>query len=232
MNGGRQEDRGPPRIRVQPMVQRLIDNAPSYEPRARVDDDLCINEIVMAKRQQPGAASALHAKWQEEGYVDRLSRDDCEQLSRAGYKVNKDRDGFWAWWREKRLSHLWLVVGPGGWQSTRAPHPKGAQWKLVGSVYQPILPYFEDYEVTPQTIIREGLILALTTIKEDVPDRIFGEKFFAVVKELCDEAVQSVNADQAWFDDILQQVPTVSPMSEDQQGDGGEIDYTGGVVKS
>lgn len=213
MDRDRTEGRGPSRVRIQPMVQRLIDNAPQYEPRARVDDGLAINEVILVRRQQPGAASALHAKWQEEGFVDRLSREDCEVLSRAGYKINHDRkwdDGYWVWWREKKLTHLWLAVGPEGWKSTQAPHPRGL-WKVIGNVYNPVIPYFDDYAVTPQTILRESLVLAMTVLRQNAPDKVFSEKFFAVTKELCDEAVLGLITDKVWFDDIVQQVTVTEP---------------------
>jgi len=211
----RPDGRGPRVTRIQPMVQRLLDNAPQYEPRARVDDGLAINEVVLVQRQQQGAASALHAKWQEEGFVDRLSRDECATLARAGFKIEKDRDGLWVWWREKKLSHLWLAIGSDGWRSTQAPHPKG-QWKVIGSVYRPIIPYFEDYAVTPQTILREGLVTAVLAMHEHAPDKVFSEKFFAITKELCDEAVLGLATDQAWFDDIVQQVTMVEPHNRSQ----------------
>lgn len=191
--------------RLQPMVQRLLDQAPNYEPRARVDDGAAINEVVLVKRQQPGAASALHAKWQAEGYVDRLTRDDCEALARAGFQINKDRDGFWTWWREKKLCHMWLAVGPDGWRSTTAPHPKG-QWKVIGNVYAPTVPYFPEYPVTPQTIVREGLIVAVIFLRDHAPEKVFSEKFFSITRDLCDEAVLGLATDKTWFDDIVQHV--------------------------
>lgn len=225
-------DRGAPRPRISPAVQRLLDNAPSYEPRARLDDGLCINEIIHVRAQQPGAASALHAKWQFEGAIQNLTKDECEALGRAGYRVQKDRDGFWAWWREKRLSHLWLVVASEGWMSTNAPHPRGARWKLIGSIVDPIVPYFPDYPVTPRSILREGLTLAMTAIQEELPATLPQDKFFAVAKELCDEAAMNLERDHEWLEDILKRVPTVNPTDSfsDEQMD--DQDYTGGVVRS
>ncbi len=237
MNRDRMEGRGPSRNRIQrdqdlqPMVQRLIENAPQYEPRARVDDGLAINEVILVPRQQQGAASALHAKWQEEGFVDRLSPDDCEALSRAGFKVERDRDGFWAWWREKKLSHMWLALGPDGWRSTQAPHPRG-QWKLLGNAYEPLLPYFEDYAVTPQMIVRESLVMALAVMRHHAPTKVFGEKFFAVAKDLCDEAVLGLITDQAWFNDILQQVPVVNCTSMRPHTEDVETSYRGEIGHS
>lgn len=230
MERDRMEGRGPSRIRIQPMVQRLLENAPQYEPKARVDDGLAINEVTLVRRQQPGAASALRAKWQEENFVDRLSRDDCEALSRAGYKINKDPDGYWAWWREKKLSHLWLAVGPEGWKSTNAPHPRG-QWKVIGNFYSPIIPYFEDYPVTPQTILRESLVLAVAFMRQNAPDKIFTEKFFAVIKELCDEAVFGLITDKGWFDNIIHQVMVTDPKIL-SQNEGDEQSYAGEVGRS
>jgi len=218
----RPEGRGPSReVRLQPMVQRLLDNVSQYEPRARVDDGLAINEVILVPKQQQGAASALHAKWQEEGYVDRLSREDCEALSRGGFKINKDRDGFWAWWRERKLTHLWLAIGSEGWRCSRAPHPKG-QWKILGNVYHPVIPYFPDYAVTPQAILRESLIVAVIAMHEHAPDKVFSEKFFAVAKELCDEAVLGLITDQVWFNDIVQQVTMVEPYNTSSQSENNE----------
>lgn len=207
MDRPNQKDKGP---RFQPMVVRLLEGAAQYVSNARLDDGLVINEVVFAEARQPGAASALHAKWQNEGHCDRLSRDECAELARAGFKINKDPDGFWAWWREKRLSHLWLAVGSDGWRCTNAPHPSG-KWNTISSFYNPILPHFNDYHVTPHTVIRESLVAGLTNLKNDVPEKVFGDQFLIIVKRLCDEAVHNMILDEGWLDDILTRVPGIDP---------------------
>ncbi len=234
--GGRGPSR--PRRDLDPMVLRLIANAPSYEPRAIVDDGLCINEVIYVQAQNPQASSVLHAKWQEEGHIDNLTEDEREALGRAGYHIKRDHDGYWAWWREKKLTHLRLIVATQGWMASQAPHPKGANWNIIGSFTNPAVPYFDDYAVTPQTIVREGLTLAICNIRDRVPDKVLSEKFYATAKKLCDEAIQQLEGDGEWFNDIVSRTPLVvsqetavqhhvpSEIDEDDQ------DYTGGVVKS
>lgn len=187
--------------RFDPMVHRLLDNAPSYDIRARLEDGLCICETT--KMSSANNSLLLHSKWQEEGSLTRLKREECKALSRAGYRVRKDDDGYWVWWREKHLSHLWLTVGDGGWMTTSSPHLNGAKWNLIGSFIDPIVPYFEGYEITLQDILREGLTSAVTLLREYTPDKVFSAEFFAVAKELCDEALANLEITPEWVNDII-----------------------------
>lgn len=184
----------------QPMVLRLLDTAPSYDPRARQDDEQCTNETSLVAATQPGGTPLLHSKWQEEGYVDRLSRGECSALARAGYRIQKDGDGHWTWWREKRLNHLWLTVHESGWMSTSSSHVQGAvKWKLLGSFSDPIIPYFDGYQITTMSLIREALTTTILALKEFVPDRVMSAQFFSVVRDLCAEANNNLDIDGDWL---------------------------------
>jgi hypothetical protein len=68
---------------------------------------------------------------------------------------------------------------------------------------------FEGYTVSPQTLVREGLVAALMALKEDLPMGLPQDKFFAVAKMLCDEAVYNMTKDDEWFNSILSNVPVV-----------------------
>lgn len=226
---GRTEGRGTSRPRFSGMVQRLLENAPSYESRANVDDGMGLNDTEVVPSRQPGAASVLHTRWQEEGPVVDLNRDECEELARAGFRINKDRDGNWSWWREKKHSHLWLVISEAGWYSTRAPQIKNAKWRLMLSFLNPVVPYFDFFPITPQNLLREGLTATLMVIRQEVPPSIFTDKFFAATKNLCDEAVANFELDRNWLGGIQEQAPmavTGHPQFEDDSHD-----YTGGVVR-
>lgn len=187
----------------QPMVQRLLDNAPAYDARARRDDTLCVGETSRVPAVQPGAASLLHAKWQEEGWIDRLSMEERSALARAGYRIQRDEDGYFVWWREKRISHLWLHINESGWLTTAAPSIPGAKWKLVGSFSQPTVPYFDGYEVTVEGMLREALTTVLTIIREYVPENVINPEFFGVARELCDEAVQNLEIESDWISEVI-----------------------------
>lgn len=187
----------------QPMTNRLLDNAPAYDARARPDDGLCANETSRVPALQPGAASLLHARWQEEGSLDRLSRDECEALARAGYRIRHDEDGHWVWWRERRITHMWLHVNESGWATTSAPSLQGAKWKLIGSFARPTVPYFDGYAVDLQSLLREGLTTAVMLLLDYVPSRVINEQFFSVTRELCDEAAQNMEIETSWLSQVV-----------------------------
>lgn len=191
------------RDEFQPMIQRLLDSAPSYDARARTEDGLCVNETTRVAAVQPGAASLLHAKWQEEGSIDRLTREECAALARAGYRIQRDDDGHWVWWREKRICHLWLHVNESGWTTTSSPAIQGAKWKLIGSFSQPTVPYFDGYHITIQDLLREGLTTAIIAIREYTPTRILNDQFFGVCRELCDEAMQNMEIEADWVNHVI-----------------------------
>lgn len=201
MDHSNRNDRRSFRSEFQPMIQRLLDNAPSYDARARMDDGLCINETTKVAPSQSITSSLLHTKWQEEGSVDRLTREECDALARAGYRIQRDEDGLWVWWREKRISHLWLHVNESGWATSSAPN--GAKWKLIGSFSQPAVPYFHGYQIDIQDLLREGLTTAIIALREYVPSNVFNDQFFGICRELCDEAIQSMEIELDWVNHVI-----------------------------
>jgi len=198
-----EEDRRSFRGDFQAMTMRLLDNAPSYDARARMDDGLCVNETSKVAAVQPGAASLLHAKWQEEGPLDHLSREECSALARAGYRVQRDEDGYWTWWREKRLSHLWMHANESGWMVSSSSSIAGAKWKLAASFSHPTIPYFDGYHITVQDLLREGLTTSIMVIRDYVPERVINEQFFGVLRDICDEAIQNMELESDWVNQIL-----------------------------
>ncbi len=202
------------RTRLGPMVSTLVENSSSYERNAMLDDGLCHSSVELVQAKQEGAVPALHAKWQQEGHVSDLTADERVELSRAGFRVHRDGEGYWAWWRERKYSHFWLALTREGWVMTKAPSIRGVRWKLIGSLTRPTIPLFENYTVTPESIIRESLAASMMIVTQEVPAKILEGQFFQVVKELCDDAIQTLNRDRETLDTLLSQVPVLNAAKE------------------
>jgi hypothetical protein len=201
-------------LNLSPMVQRLLENPAAYERDAIIDDGLCHYSVEYVPPRQDGAAPALHARWQAEDSLVNLTNDDRNALARAGFRVMRDPDGYWAWWREKKLSHFWLALTREGWVATKAPSPRGARWKTLGSIERPAIPLFENYTVTPESVIREALATAMVAIAQEVPPAIIESNFFQVVKQLCDDTLQTIESNRNEFAAILAKVPVLNAAKE------------------
>jgi hypothetical protein len=188
-------------------VLELLEAVARYEKNASYDTGEAIRTIVLVKPHRTGAVPALHARWQAEGHVHNLNTVESELLARAGYRIMRDSVGYYAFWRDRHVTHLWVAIKNQQWSYSHSPRLRGAKFMVASDIRNLELPLFAGYLATPETVLRESLISALPTFYRECPEFIHCDpKFLQVLRALCDHELEYLRNNH-WLLNTLKVIP-------------------------
>jgi len=209
--GGRRKD-GPVQTegRIESDIQEIVDSHTFYDKSARPNDTRAICQVEYVPDIGKGDVPALHARWQEEGWIRHsLSRMEAEQLHRLGFRTihNKDLNCEDMYWRKRGITHLWIgMLARTGddredysacWAASQVSKSsqlvqRQQKWEILAKIDEPILPFFEEYDVSHKTMVKESLVEAWVKIQYtmQIPDFVVTNDFWQVLKMVCDDGVE------------------------------------------
>ena len=123
-------------------VRRLTAKPSLYDQGAVINDGNELLSIKFVPSEQVGALPALHARWQHANTVQSPSKEDVAALTKAGFIVEDydDDTGPFCYYREKKISHLWVILGQAGWKWSKSRSIKAAKWNALTLSDRPAVP--------------------------------------------------------------------------------------------
>lgn len=191
-------DRIDPNYKLSSDVRRLISKPGEYDRDATLNDGNELLSIKFVPDEQVGLGQpALHARWQKSDVIQDASEPGATELTKAGFTVEdyNDDTGPWCYWREKRISHAWIILSQTGWKWSRARSIKAARWESLTTADMPVVPALPGCPHNHRTVLRDSLIEATVKLKQPgmVPRKVWDRpEFNDVMLSLWDSAIAHV----------------------------------------
>lgn len=182
-----------PSLLYSPSVDNLLGKPSLYDNRAALGDGEELLSVKLVPSEQVGAMPALHARWQHSDVIQDLSSREAEALAKAGFTVEDYQDGLgpFCYWREREISHAWVILSQGGWQISRSRSIKSANWESLTVSSEAVVPPLPGCPHNHRTVLRDGLIAVTVMLRRMLPWKITTmEEFSETMLALWEDAVE------------------------------------------
>lgn len=161
-----------PEAGFQPRVKMLLDKPGLYDRRAFFQDGQELLSIKFVPMEQVGDLPALHARWQHASTIQSPSEKEAEALRSAEFIVEDyaDDTGPFCYYREKKISHAWVIRTRAGWKWSRSRSVITNDWDTVTLSKRPVVPSLPGCPHNYRTEHRDELIEAMVWLRH--PDRL------------------------------------------------------------
>lgn len=174
-----------PQAGFQPAVIMLLDKPGLYDRRAFFRDGQELLSIKFVPMEQVGLVPALHARWQHTDIIQSPSEKEAEALRSAEFIVEdyEDDTGPFCYYREKKISHAWIICTQAGWKWSKSRSVGAAVWNTVTQSSNPVVPPLPGCPHNHRTEHRDALIEAIVWLShpDRLPPKITQEKEFKEV---------------------------------------------------